>query len=1020
MAYRVRRPSTWIYGAFLLLLAFWVGLANADSVGTAQANAPADVAGLAVILGMIGIVVTAALFGDAAVRDFEAGMDPLLFTSPLRKAEYLGGRFLAALAVNAVVLVAVPVGLATVTLFPSLPPETFGPFRAAVYAHAYLFFLLPNLVLVGAVLFALAMLTRKTVPVYLGAIGLFIAYLLAASLWDRVANPVLSMLADPLGAGALENMTRYWTTAERNTRLVGFPALLVWNRLVWLGLAGAVLALLHARFRFAHHDEAGRRRKERRIPIDPGPERTATSAVPIVAQNFGLRTRVLQTLAVARRSLAETAGSRWFAGVLVVCTGLTVLMGWNVGATVFDTSTWPVTMLVAGTVLSQRLIPILYLLVILYAGELVWKDRDTGVAEIADATPVPEVVLLPGRFLALVASIVMIQAAQMLGGLLIQALQGYRHFEIGLYLRMVFGLDLAGLVVLAALAMTVHVVVNHKYVGHIVALVAFMSTFLLPQLGIVRHHLLLYGTDPGWTYSDMNGFGPFLGPLVWFRLYWAAWALLLGVAASLLVVRGRESGMRRRLRQARARFTGPVAGAAGVACALILLLGGFIFYNTNVLNDYRTPDEAGAPQALYEQRYARFADAPQPVIDDVELREEIWPDEAGSGPRRRVSPREPDRRGDRLGARVRRSGDRGALDIVRPRRRLRSRGRRRRLPHLRPRPPARARRLARARVRRLLPPARLPQRRDPDGRRRQRRVLRPQVAPVHRLSAGVRVVRRRRAATLRTRAAAAHARTRRRRRARASLRRARPGPRARGCDHRHISRPDRGHAGCAARQLDRERAAVLPLRDRPTDLVRQRRVLREVRGARGPLERRRARDLPSPVAHVRPRPDDARHEGVARVLHDAVRSVAGQPAAYRRVPALRRLRPRGPADDRVRRGRVPQPRPRGRGRSAVLRDRARGRAPVVGRHGSGRPGARCGVPVGIARQLQRDDGGREDVRHGGGTAGLRVPDESLPARARAAVARGAAAGGGGPAVHQPTARARSRCTRCASASARIA
>ena len=69
----------------------------------------------------------------------------------------------------------------------------------------YLFFLLPNLVLVGAVLFALAMLTRQTVPVYLGAIGLFIAYVLAPSLWDRVASPVLSVLADPLGAGALES-----------------------------------------------------------------------------------------------------------------------------------------------------------------------------------------------------------------------------------------------------------------------------------------------------------------------------------------------------------------------------------------------------------------------------------------------------------------------------------------------------------------------------------------------------------------------------------------------------------------------------------------------------------------------------------------------------------------------------------------------------------------------------------------------------------------------------------------------
>ena len=37
----------------------------------------------------------------------------------------------------------------------------------------------------------------------------------------------------------------------------------------------------------------------------------------------------------------------------------------------------------------------------------------------------------------------------------------------------------------------------------------------------------------------MNGFGPFLEPFVWFKLYWAAWALLLAVVAILFWVRGR-------------------------------------------------------------------------------------------------------------------------------------------------------------------------------------------------------------------------------------------------------------------------------------------------------------------------------------------------------------------------------------------------------------------------------------------------------------------------------------------------
>ncbi|MET0396982.1 MAG: hypothetical protein ABW277_09190 [Longimicrobiaceae bacterium] len=64
--------------------------------------------------GPFGLLVTAAVFGDAGVRDVEMGMDQLLFTSLLGKAEYLGGRFLAALAVDAVVLLAVPLGLVAV------------------------------------------------------------------------------------------------------------------------------------------------------------------------------------------------------------------------------------------------------------------------------------------------------------------------------------------------------------------------------------------------------------------------------------------------------------------------------------------------------------------------------------------------------------------------------------------------------------------------------------------------------------------------------------------------------------------------------------------------------------------------------------------------------------------------------------------------------------------------------------------------------------------------------------------
>ncbi len=562
LEYRLRSASTWFYAAILFVLSFLI--VSGENGGAITANAPQQLATFAIGLSAFAIMISAALFGDAAVRDPAAGMDPLVFTTPLRKVEYLGGRFLAALAVNSVVLLAIPLGLAAAMLMPPDHPGSYGPFRVAAYVQPYVLLLLPNLVFSGAVLFTIGILARHVIPVYLGAVGLMVCYGLLGNYLMNPESAVVAVVADPLGINALSRMAAYWTPAEKNARLIGFPSTLLWNRATWLALAALVLVGLHARFRFSHPDTAGRGGRNRTL-TEEEPTRATPVAVPRTAKSFGMRTAARQTFAVARNALTEIIATRSFVLVLIAAVVLTLLWGWNVGDTVFETATWPVTFLLAEHVLSMRVLPIIYVLIALYAGELVWKERESGVAEIADAAPVPEGVALVGRFLALVAMLALVQAAIMLGGIIIQAAHGYFRFEIDLYARILFGLNLTNFALLAALAMTLHVVVNHKYVGHILVLLALLAMQGLDRMGLVRHYMLLYGRDPGWTYSDMNGFGPFLEPWLWFKLYWAAWALLLTVMAALLWVRGRESGMRRRLRQARARFTGPVPRAAGAA-----------------------------------------------------------------------------------------------------------------------------------------------------------------------------------------------------------------------------------------------------------------------------------------------------------------------------------------------------------------------------------------------------------------------------------------------------------------------
>lgn len=630
LAYRLRSISTWIYAGVLFLVGFYIIHVAVTGTNPIHVNSPQGLAEKTVLLcGLFGILVTAGLFSDAVIRDRAAGMDALLVTTRLRPAEYLRGRFLAALAINAILVFAIPIGLAVGTKMPYLSRDAFGPNTLAAYLQPMLLFALPNLVLIGVILFTIAAFTRHVIPVYLGAIAVFIGCLMTMGFWSGITNPLLSALADPLGLNALKGMTGYWTGLERNTRLIGFPSLLLWNRLLWLAISAALFAVLQRTFRFTQRNEQGRRSKRVDAPGEgrPAPHTSArqraSGAVPQLRGVFGSRTRMRQTLAVTRQSLAEAMSGRAFPVTFLAAIGLVVLWGWNIGETIYDTITWPVTHLVAAIVLSEPAIVIPWLVIALYAGELIWKDRETGASQIADAAPVRTSVVLFGRFLALVGIIALFHLAFLIGGILLQVLHGYYDFEPGLYLRILFGWNLVDHVLLAAFAMTVHVLVNHKYVGHAVALLAtiFNSAALY---GV--HHLLIYNSGPKLVYSQMNGFGPFVTPFVWFKLYWAAWAMLFAVVMMLFWVRGPELGIRQRLATARARLTGRTARMAAVAVVLILAFGGFIFYNTNVLNAYLPPQKAELPQAEYERRYARYANLPQPVIAGAELRFEIYPD----------------------------------------------------------------------------------------------------------------------------------------------------------------------------------------------------------------------------------------------------------------------------------------------------------------------------------------------------------------------------------------------------------
>jgi hypothetical protein len=256
----------------------------------------------------------------------------------------------------------------------------------------------------------------------------------------------------------------------------------------------------------------------------------------------------------------------------------------------------------------------------------VWQERDAGLNQVHDALPLPTWVPLAAKFTALTLMLVVLQVVTLVAGVLTQAFKGYTNFEPGLYARTLFGLYMADYVLLAALVLLVQVIVNHKYMGHLIVVTYFVLTMIMDALGF-EHGLYQYGSDAGMTYSDMNRYGPFLRPFWWFKAYWAGWALLFAVVASLFWVRGQESGVRRRVEMARMRARRSHLAVATLAVLLIAGAGGFVFYNTNVLNTYRTSYDDERDAAEYERAYKQYEPLPQPRIMGVRVDVDLFPAE---------------------------------------------------------------------------------------------------------------------------------------------------------------------------------------------------------------------------------------------------------------------------------------------------------------------------------------------------------------------------------------------------------
>ena len=637
--YQIRRTTTWLYFGVILAIAYLIVIGNYSydaRDGYFLLNAPIVIAAVTVICSVKWLVIAASVAGDAAARDVQTRMYSLTYTAPTSKAAYLGGRFLAALALNVIILLAIPMGILIAMQFSGVEADILGPFRMAAYITPFFFIALPNAFFATVIQFSVATLSRRAVGSYLAGVALFAAAYIMWPLLEKGGN--WGNLADPMSFGSvLHHLSNDWSPLEKNTRLFLLEGSFLTNRLLWVCISLVVLKYTYSRFHFIL-PEASQKQKpgKQPQPVTAGEKIFwgTVYAPPLSRAKYGFATYLRQLRLITWNAFLQLAKSRTglpLLAVLALVVGLA--MPGNLkgkGVPLLPRTDFVLDVLTAPLTSPETFWVIISLLTIFYAGELVWRERETGVSEIANAAPVPEWILFLGRYLALALVLLMWLALLMGAGMVAQAGLGGFNADIGLYMVVLFGLQFVDCLLFALLAFFVHVMVNQKFVGHLAALLAYGFIAFSATLGI-EHKLLIFSSSPRWTYTDMAGFGSTLEPWLWFKSYWAAWGVLLAVVVRLFWVRSRDGSFASRLHLARQRFTLSTAMVAGAAVACILIFGGFIFYNSNVLNHYTSASATAALKAEYEQRFRQYLNLPQPLLTGVKLEVEIFPRQRAVG-----------------------------------------------------------------------------------------------------------------------------------------------------------------------------------------------------------------------------------------------------------------------------------------------------------------------------------------------------------------------------------------------------
>ncbi|WP_034061518.1 ABC transporter permease/M1 family aminopeptidase [Lacinutrix jangbogonensis] len=606
--YQLKQRAFPIFSLLFLALGVFVGRNGFASAGV-NFNAVYQVYFSTSIftLGSVFIIMFFAI--SAMLRDRQHNMEGLIYSSSIKKAHYFWSRFIGTYVFSVLAFTPFILGYIIGINFFNLDPERLGDFQLMTYLQPWLYIVLPNIFIISTIVFSVSTITKNSTATYVSAVFIYMLYfvssiflnspLMAQAVPASPESMAIAAVADPFGIAAFFEQTQYWTPFQKNTQLLSFSGLFLWNRLVWILVSIGVLLGTYKLFSF--------RKISKKVKKEPKQKKEQLQLLAYQPKEalHNFKAQKMAFFSLLKLELKSVFKSLPFIAVLLMWLFIvfselysTVVSGGEYGVSVYPFTNQLIDLIVDPLSIFSLI------LIVFYSAEIVWRERSLNFNIIVDATPVKNWIFFMSKFTALVSLPMLLITSGILMCMLFQISLNYTDFEFGLYASLYYHYGVQ-LVVFSMIALFINSFAKSKYIGMGVFGLIVLLCMKSDMLGL-QHPLTSLGFMPRIKYNNMDGFNGASNLFDHLALYWFAFGLLLTVLSFKIWNRGIVSSFSVKLKQLLSGWSKIQKLTLSLLVVMFIGAGSLVFYNVNIISEYETMNDRLDFSENYELKFKKY------------------------------------------------------------------------------------------------------------------------------------------------------------------------------------------------------------------------------------------------------------------------------------------------------------------------------------------------------------------------------------------------------------------------------